>query len=385
MNYRTMVSKRANEFTSFIVMDVMAKAEELERKGEHVIHLEVGEPDFMTPHVIEEAAIEALKKQKIKYTHALGLLELRQAICQYYYDEYKVLLSPDQILVTTGTSPALLFVMLAILNSGEDVIVSNPRYPCYQNFIIAAGGVVNEIVTYPEEGFQYRPNDIKKKITPKTKAIIINSPCNPTGIVMSKEALQAIAQFEKQFIISDEIYHGLVYKDRAHSILEFTDKAFVINGFSKLYAMTGWRLGYCIFPKEFTKVMQRIHQNFMISANNFVQWAGIAALKYAKPDIETMRHTYNERREYMIQRLKQMGFTIHVEPTGAFYVFADARAFCSDSYKEAFNIIEKVKVGVTPGIDFGSAGEGFLRFSYATSLENIEEGLNRIEKYLKER
>ncbi len=385
MSYRTMLSNRAHEFTSFIVMDVMAKAEELERKGEHVIHLEVGEPDFMTPQVIEQAAIEALRKQKIKYTHALGLLELREAICDYYFNEYNVSLSPDQILVTTGTSPALLFSMLAILNPGEDVIVSNPRYPCYQNFIIAAGGVVNEIVTYPEEGFQYRPDDIKKKITPRTKAIMVNSPCNPTGIVMRKDALQMIAQFDNQFIISDEIYHGLVYKDWAHSILEFTDKAFVINGFSKLYAMTGWRLGYCIFPKEFTKIMQRIHQNFMISANNFIQWAGIAALKQAKPDVETMRQTYNQRRQYMIQRLTQMGFKIHVEPTGAFYVFADARAFCCDSYKEAFNIIEKVKVGVTPGIDFGSAGEGFLRFSYATSMENIKEGLNRIEEYLKQK
>ena len=385
MNYRTMLSQRAEEFTSFIVMDVMAKAEELERKGEHVIHLEVGEPDFMTPKVVEEAAIEALKRQKTKYTHALGLLELREAICEYYYNEYNVSLSPDQVLVTTGTSPALLFVMLAILNPGEDVIVSNPRYPCYQNFITAASGIVNEIITHPEEGFQYRPEDIKQKITPKTKAIMINSPCNPTGIVMNKDALQTIAQFDKQFIISDEIYHGLVYKGRAHSILEFTDKVFVINGFSKLFAMTGWRLGYCIFPKEFTKVMQRIHQNFMISANNFIQWAGIAALKYAKQDVENMRQTYNIRREYMIQRLQSMGFTIHVEPTGAFYVFADARKYCSDSYKEAFNIIEKVKVGVTPGIDFGSAGEGFLRFSYATSLENIKEGLNRIEEYLKEK
>lgn len=385
MSYRTMLSQRASEFTSFIVMDVMAKAEELERKGEHVIHLEVGEPDFMTPKVVEDAAIEALKMQKTKYTHALGLVELREAICVYYYNEYNVSLSPDQILVTTGTSPALLFVMLAILNPGEDVIVSNPRYPCYQNFITAAGGIVSEIVTHPDEGFQYRPYDIKQKITPKTKAIMINSPCNPTGIVMNQNALQTIAQFDKQFIISDEIYHGLVYKDRAHSILEFTDKAFVINGFSKLFAMTGWRLGYCIFPKEFAKVMQRIHQNFMISANNFIQWAGIAALKHAKQDVESMRNTYNTRRQYMIQRLQSMGFTIHVEPTGAFYVFADAREFCTDSYKEAFNIIEKVKVGVTPGIDFGSAGEGFLRFSYATSLENIKEGLNRIEEYLKEK
>ena len=377
-----MISRRAESFTSFIVMDVMAKAEELERKGEHVIHLEVGEPDFPTPKVITQAAINALSNNKTRYTHALGLLELRQAICDFYFKEYGVNITPDQVLVSTGTSPALLFAMLAILDHGDEVIISNPRYPCYQNFILAAGGKIKEVKTYPEEGFQYRPKDIKKKLAPRTKAILINSPSNPTGIVMSKDQLQSMAQFDKQYIISDEIYHGLVYQDRAHSILEFTDKAFVINGFSKLYAMTGWRLGYCIFPRQFSKIMQRIHQNFMISANGFIQWAGIDALTNSQKDVAKMVRIYDERRQYMLARLKDMGFVIHVEPTGAFYVFADARRFCTDSYKEAFRIIEEIKVGVTPGIDFGSAGEGFLRFSYANSLENIKEGLNRLESYL---
>ena len=377
-----MISRRAESFTSFIVMDVMAKAEELERKGEHVIHLEVGEPDFPTPKVIAKAATDALHNNKTRYTHALGLLELRQAICDFYFKEYGVNITPDQVLVSTGTSPALLFSMLAILDHGDEVIISNPRYPCYQNFILAAGGKNKEVKTFPEEGFQYRQKDIKKKLSPRTKVILINSPSNPTGIVMSKDQLQSMTQFDKQYIVSDEIYHGLVYKDHAHSILEFTDKAFVINGFSKLYAMTGWRLGYCIFPKEFSKVMQRIHQNFMISANGFIQWAGIAALTKAQDDVAEMVKIYDERRHYMLARLKDMGFVIHVEPTGAFYVFADARRFCTDSYKEAFRITEEVKVGVTPGIDFGSAGEGFLRFSYANSLENIKEGLNRLESYL---
>ena len=377
-----MISKRASKFTSFIVMDVMAKAEELERRGENVIHMEVGEPDFPTPKVITKAANEALLNNKTRYTHALGLLELRQTICDFYLKEYGVNITPDQVMISTGTSPALLFAMLAILDHGDEVIISNPRYPCYQNFILAAGGKAKDVKTYPEEGFQYRPKDIKKKLSPRTKAILINSPSNPTGIVMTKKQLQNVAQFEKQYIISDEIYHGLVYKDRAHSILEFTDKAFVINGFSKLYAMTGWRLGYCIFPKEFSKVMQRIHQNFMISANSFIQWAGIAALTKAQKDVAKMVKIYDERRKYMLARLTDMGFVIHVEPTGAFYVFADARHFCKDSYKEAFRITEEVKVGVTPGIDFGSGGEGFLRFSYANSLENIKEGLNRLERYL---
>ncbi len=377
-----MISKRASQFTSFIVMDIMAKTEELERKGEHVVHLEVGEPDFPTPKVITKTATQALHDNKIRYTHALGLLELRQAICDFYLKEYGVNITPDQILVSTGTSPALLFAMLAILDQGDEVIISNPRYPCYQNFILAAGGKIKEVQTFPEDGFQYRPKDIKKNLSARTKTILINSPSNPTGIVMSKEQLQNVAQFDKQYIISDEIYHGLVYKDRAHSILEFTDKAFVINGFSKLYAMTGWRLGYCIFPKQFSQVMQRIHQNFMISANGFIQWAGIAALTKAQKDVDKMVKIYDERRLYMLTRLKDMGFVIHVEPTGAFYVFADARRFCKDSYKEAFRITEKAKVGVSPGIDFGSGGEGFLRFSYANSLENIKEGLNRLEKYL---
>ena len=377
-----MISKRAESFTSFIVMDVMAKAEELERKGEHVIHLEVGEPDFPTPKVITQAAINALSNNKTRYTHALGLLELRQAICDFYLKEYGVNITPDQVLVSTGTSPALLFAMLAILDHGDEVIISNPRYPCYQNFILAAGGKIKEVKTYPEEGFQYRPKDIKKKLARRTKAILINSPSNPTGIVMSKDQLQSMAQFDKQYIISDEIYHGLVYQGRAHSILEFTDKAFVINGFSKLYAMTGWRLGYCIFPRQFSKIMQRIHQNFMISANGFIQWAGIDALTNSQKDVAKMVRIYDERRQYMLARLKDMGFVIHVEPTGAFYVFADARRFCTDSYKEAFRIIEEIKVDVTPGIDFGSEGEGFLRFSYANSLENIKEGLNRLESYL---
>ncbi len=377
-----MISKRASEFTSFIVMDVMAKAEELERKGEHIIHMEVGEPDFPTPQVISDAAIEALQDNKTRYTHALGLLELRQAICDYYRTEYGVSITPDQVLVSTGTSPLLLFAMLAILDAGDEVILSNPRYPCYQNFILAAGGKLKEIRTYPEEGFQYRHRDIARELTPATKAILINSPCNPTGIVMTPGQLQDIAGFDGQYIISDEIYHGLVYQGKAHSILEFTDHAFVINGFSKLYAMTGWRLGYLIFPKKFSAVMQRIHQNFMISASGFIQWAGIAALTKAKADVERMIATYDERRRYMLARLTDMGFTIHVEPTGAFYVFADGRKFFTDSYKEAFKITEEAKVGVTPGIDFGSGGEGFLRFSYATSLENIKEGLDRLERYL---
>ncbi len=379
---KNMISHRARDVKSFIVMDVMAKASELERQGHQVIHMEVGEPDFDTPKVIQDAAVEAIRSGKTHYTHAMGLLELREEICAFYKREYDVAIVPEQILVTSGTSPAMLLMMLAIIENGDEIIISNPHYACYPNFIEAVGGNVVEVKTSPEEGFQYRPEEIRRVLSKKTKGIMINSPSNPTGIVMTDENLRAVAEFSGQYVLSDEIYHGLVYAGRARSILEFTEKAFVINGFSKLFAMTGWRLGYLIFPREFSQIMERLHQNFMISANSFVQFAAVAALRHAWPDIERMRKTYNERRLYMIDRLKKMGFIIHVEPTGAFYVFADARSFCDDSYREAFNILEKVKVGVTPGVDFGSGGEGFLRFSYANSLDKIKEGLSRLEEYI---
>jgi aspartate/methionine/tyrosine aminotransferase len=187
------------------------------------------------------------------------------------------------------------------------------------------------------------------------------------------------------WIVSDEIYHGLVYEGNEHSILEFTDRAFVLNGFSKLFAMTGLRLGYLIAPKEFIRPIQKVHQNFFISANAMIQRAGIAALKEAGNDVARMKRIYNERRVFMIRRLREMGLGITVAPTGAFYVFANARHISDDSYKLAFDILEKAGVGVTPGIDFGQHGEGYLRFSYANSMDNIAEGMNRLEAYLKTR
>jgi len=380
-----MISNRANNVKSFMVMDVMARSGEIERAGEEVVHLEVGEPDFDTPEVIRESAIAAMRSGKTHYTHALGLLELREAICEHYANEYGVRLTPDRILITCGTSPGMLLMMLSILEPGDEIILSNPRYACYQNFVTAAGGVVVDVRTAPEDGFRYRPEAIREALGPRTKGILINSPSNPTGIVMDDRHLEEIAAFEKPFIISDEIYHGLAYGEKARSILEFTDNAFVINGFSKLYAMTGWRLGYVIFPRAFASCMERMHQSFMISASHFAQIAAVTALREARPEIERMVATYDRRRVYMIRRLRELGLKIHVEPKGAFYVFADARAFCADSYQEAFRILNQARVGVTPGIDFGSGGEGFLRFSYANSIENIEKGMDRLGEYFRSR
>ncbi|MBW2567928.1 MAG: pyridoxal phosphate-dependent aminotransferase [Deltaproteobacteria bacterium] len=379
-----MISKRTQKMTSFIVMDVLEKANEMEQNGIHVIHLEVGEPDFDTPACIKEAACKALNDGHTHYTHSLGLLELREAICEHYFEAYKVSIDPGQIVISSGTSPAMFLMFSALLENGDQVIIPNPHYPCYPNFIRFVQGEPVMIPVYEEDGFQYRPEAIKEKITKKTKGIFINSPSNPTGNLLSESRMKAIADLIKpdSYIISDEIYHGLVYEGKEHSILEFTDKAFVLNGFSKLYAMTGLRLGYLIAPKPFIRPIQKVQQNFFISANSMIQVAGIAALKEAGDDIVRMKHIYNERRKYMISRLKEIGLGITVEPTGAFYVFANAKHISGDSYKLAFDILEKAHVGVTPGIDFGKNGEGYLRFSYANSMENIAEGMDRLEKYL---
>ncbi len=378
-----MISKKAQEIPPFIVMDVLEKAQELERMGERVIHLEVGEPDFDTPECINEASYRAICDGKTHYTHSLGLIELREAIVEDYWEKYHVNISPEQVLVASGTSPAMLLLFSSLLEEGDQVILSNPYYPCYPNIIRFVGGSPIFIDVKEEEGFQYLPEMIEEKLTSRVKGIMINSPSNPTGNVMSAERMTKISKFSP-FIISDEIYHGLVYEGEAHSILEFTDRAFVINGFSKLYAMTGWRLGYLIAPKEFIRPMQKIQQNLFISASSFSQWGALAGLKQAGRDIERMRQTYDRRRRFLIPRLKGLGFGITVEPTGAFYVLANAKKFSQDSYSLAFDILVKAKVGVAPGIDFGSNAEGYLRFCYANSMENIEEGMNRLQRYLEQ-
>ena len=376
-----MIAKRAQEIEPFVVMEVMERAQQLEARGEHLIHLEVGEPDFATPLCIQEAMAKALKDGMTGYTHSLGLLPLREAIAEHYHAKYGVDVSPDRIVVTAGTSPAMWMVFAALLEAGDEVIVSNPHYACYPNFIRFCGGTMVCVDVADTDGFQLRPEAVKARITARTKAILINSPANPTGTLLSKERMAALAALGP-LALSDEIYHGLVYEGREHSILEFTERAVVFNGFSKAFAMTGWRLGYIIVPPDMIRPLQKMHQNFFISANAFVQAAGIAALREALPDSERMRRAYDERRRFIVPGLRRLGFGVATEPNGAFYVFANAKRYSGDSYRLAFEILERAKVCVSPGVAFGTNGEGFLRFSYANSLENLAEALGRLERYL---
>jgi len=378
------IAKRAGSIAPFLAVEVFQRAQELERQGADIIHLEFGEPDFDTPPVIREAAEKALKDGRTRYAHSLGLVPLREAIAERYLARYGVTVSPDQVLVTAGTSPAMLLLFSTLLDPGDHVLLTDPHYAVYPNLIRYPGGEPIFAATFEAEGFQCRTDELAALVTPRTKATLVNSPANPTGAVMPAERLRAVGGLGP-LAISDEIYHGLTYEGEEHTILEYTDRAFVLNGFSKAYAMTGWRLGYLIAPREFMRPLQTAHGNFFISTNEFVQWAALAALREASEDAERFRRIFDERRHAMVAGLRRIGLGVAVPPTGAFYVLANAQRFGADSKALAFEILEHAHVGVTPGVDFGRRAEGFLRFSYANSLERIEEALERIGRYFAER
>jgi aspartate aminotransferase len=313
----------------------------------------------------------------------MGLLALREAVADTYNEKFGLDLKADQVIVNSGTSPAMLLLFMGLLEPGDEVVMSNPHYACYPNFVEGTGGKPVFIYTKEDNGFSLEPGAVAGAIAPHTKAIMINSPANPTGHVMSAPEYHGVCEAAGGVpIISDEIYQGLVYGGEDHSILEFTDNAFVLNGFSKLYAMTGWRLGYLIAPLDCVRPLQKLQQNFFICANSFVQHAGVAALRGPKDHVGAMVTEYDRRRKYILKRLNGMGLSVKSEPEGAYYVLANAKAFGSNSLDMSRRILEEAGVAVTPGIDFGDGAEGYLRFSYSNSLDNIREGMDRVEKFL---
>jgi aspartate/methionine/tyrosine aminotransferase len=314
-------AKRVQAIEPFLAVEISERAHALERAGADVVHLEFGEPDFEAPAVVREAAEKALKDGRTKYVSSLGILPLREAIAEHYRHTYGVVLSPEQILVTPGTSPAMLLLFGHMVDPGDEVILSDPYYACYPNFIRYAGGVPVYVPILEEEHFQYRPEEIARRRGPRTKAILVNSPANPTGAVLTVDRLEAIARHSEErgaFVVSDEIYHGLNYGDRDHSILEFTERAFVLNGFSKAFAMTGWRLGYAIGPRAHIRALQTLFGNFFIATNEFVQWAGLAALTDGAAESQRYRAIFDQRRRAMIARLRAIRVGVGFEPTGAF-------------------------------------------------------------------
>jgi (5-formylfuran-3-yl)methyl phosphate transaminase len=378
-------AQRALAIEPFLAVEIAERAQALERGGADIVHLEFGEPDFQAPPVVLEAAEKALKDGRTKYASSLGILPLREAIAEHYLRTYGVAISPDQILVTPGTSPAMLLLFGHLLDPGDEVILSDPYYACYPHFIRYADGVPIFVPIFEADQFQYRPEAIERQRGPRTRAVLVNSPANPTGAVLSAQRMAAVARLADgggPFIVSDEIYHGLSYEGRDRSILEFTERAFVLNGFSKAFAMTGWRLGYLIGPRDHVRALQTLYGNFFIATNEFVQWAGVAALREAQEDVRRARAIFDERRRAMVAGLRAAGLGVGFEPTGAFYVLADARRYTNDSARFADEILERSHVAVTPGAAFGPQAEGYLRFSYAASVDRIAEGLRRIRRFL---
>lgn len=379
------VARRVDGIEPFLAVEMGERAQALEREGVDVVHFEFGEPDFEAPSVVREAAERALKDGRTRYTSSLGILPLREAIAEHYAETYNVKVSPGQILVSPGTSPAMLLLFGHLLDPGDEVILSDPHYACYPNFIRYAEGAPVFVRVTESDGFQVRADTLHRHLGPRTKAILINSPANPTGAVLSVERLRAIADVGRggeRVIVSDEIYHGLTYEGGDHSILEFTDDAFVLNGFSKAFAMTGWRLGYLIAPPAHVRALQTLYGNVFISTNEFVQWAGVAALREAREESRRFRAVFDERRRVMIAGLRSIGLTVDFEPTGAFYVLANARRYTRDSRQFALEVLHQSHVAVTPGVAFGRNAEGYLRFSYAAAVDRIREGLERLRRFL---
>ena len=378
------LARRLADIEPFLAMEVAERALALERAGVDVVNLHFGEPDFEAPVAVMEALARAIKDGRTKYTSALGILPLREAIAEHYATTYGVTVSPEQILITPGTSPAMLLLFGQLLDPGDEVLTSDPFYACYPNFIRYAEGRHVTVPVTPRDGFRLHADAVRDRLGSRTRALLLNSPANPTGAVLSPDRLRGLADLGVP-LVSDEIYHGLNYAGRDHSVLEFTDRAYVLNGFSKSFAMTGWRLGYLIAPPAAMPALVALFGNFFISTTEFVQWAGVAALREARHETAHYRGIFAERRRAMIDGLRSIGLTVAVEPEGAFYVLADARRYTNDSRAFAAELLDRCHVALTPGIAFGQNAEGFLRFSYASSVDRIAEGLRRIGRFLAER
>ncbi|MGI9591674.1 MAG: pyridoxal phosphate-dependent aminotransferase [Myxococcota bacterium] len=380
----TRFASRVDAIEPFLAMEVMERAFAMERDGAHVIHLEVGEPDFPPPPAAIAACVRALERGETLYTDSRGRAELREAIAADHARRFGTRVDPAQVIVSSGTSAAMLLVFLLLIDPGDEVAIGTPHYPCYPNFVRACGGRPVFVTTRAEEGYRLDPDAVRAAVTPRTRAIVVASPANPTGAIQSAETLSALAEIGPP-LISDEIYDGLVYDGaRVTSALELTDEAFVLDGCSKRYAMTGFRLGWAIVPQPALRPLQVLQQNLFISANRFVQHAALAALKEGEPTVVAMRDAYARRRDLLVGGLRELGFGIPVVPSGAIYVFADARAFGSDSLALANEILERAQAGICPGIDFGEVGEGWLRFCCAASEASLEQALARLARVLPE-
>ena len=391
------LSKKANSISPSITLEITGKANELKAQGVNVMSFAAGEPDFNTPKNIIEAAIKAMDAGYTKYTKTSGIVELRKAICKKLHQENNLNYSEEQIVVSTGAKQCLANTFLAILNKGDEVILQNPCWVSYTELIKLADGVPVIVNCDENDGYKLSAKNIEKAVTSKTKAILLNSPHNPTGIVYNKNELEEIAQIAKKYnliIISDEIYEKLIYDGEEHvSIASLSEDAYertiVINGLSKTYAMTGWRVGYTASSAKLAKIMSSVQSHMTSNVCSISQYAALEALTGLQDSINMMKNAFEERRNFMMKKLEEIDEVSFIKPQGAFYIMVNITYFIgksingvkiNNSIEFAKMLLEEEKVAVIPGAAFGL--ENFIRLSYATSMEVIEEGLDRIKSFL---
>jgi len=370
--------------------EVLAKAKALEKQGKEVVHLEIGEPDFDTPKNIKEAAVKALNSGYTHYTPSAGMPELRQAVAEYISKTRKLDVKPEEVVVTPGAKPIMFFSILALVNPGDEVLYPNPGFPIYESLINFVGAKPVPIPLKEENEFSLDPEYVKKMITKKTKMIILNSPENPTGGVVTREQLKVIADSianrNDVFVLSDEIYSRIVYEGKHESITQFSgmkDKTILLDGFSKTYAMTGWRLGYGVMRKDLAEKVAQLMTNSNSCTCAFTQLAGVEALTGPQKEPERMDEEFKKRREVIVPGLNNIEGITCKKPHGAFYVFPNITGTGMDCRKLGDHLLYNAGVAVLPGTSFGKYGEGYLRLSFANSVENIKKALDRIAKAVK--
>ncbi len=388
--FEDQVAKRMGLLHTESAFAILAKAKALEAQGKSIIHLEIGQPDFKTPKNIIEAAYKAMNDGFTGYTPTPGFPEVRETIANYAAKQKGIKTSMEEVVVVPGGKPVMFYTMLMLVNPGDEVVYPNPSFPIYESCIKFAGGVPVPIPLTSENNFRIDIEYFKKSITPKTKLVLINNPSNPTGGVLEKEDILAIADVLRDrpdiFIMSDEIYDRLVFDGNVFSIAalpEFKDRTIILDGFSKTYAMTGWRLGYGIMHKDLAKHMEMLMVNSNSCSAAFTQIAGMEALKGPQDAVEEMKAAFKERRDYLIGALNKIDGISCCMPKGAFYAFPSIKSFGISSSEFASRLLDEAGVAAAGGTAFGEYGEGYIRLSYANSLDNLKIAVDRIEKFTK--
>ena len=387
MTDRFRPAARMADIAPFHVMEVMGHAQAAAAAGRDIVHMEVGEPDFATAEPIVEAGIRALRDGHTHYTLALGLPALREAIADFYRTRHGVAVEPRRVVVTVGASGALQLALWALVGPGDEVLVTDPGYPCNRHFVRLAGGVPVDLPVGPDSRWQPTVRQIEAALTPRTRALLLASPANPTGAVIDRDELARIAALLRErrvALIADEIYHGLIYDADTTTALACDADALVVNSFSKYFGMTGWRLGWTVVPDALLRSVEKLAQNLFIAPPTPAQYAALAAFEPATLALlDERRDAFRARRDLLLPALRGFGFDIPATPQGAFYIYAGCERFANDSSALCLRLLDEAGVAATPGLDFGPhTARSHLRFAYTTSCERIEEAIARLGRVL---